>query len=60
MQIPEKYIEEFKMLYKKTFGKEISYQDALEQGTKLLTLTRLVYKPLTKQDYEKYIVRKQK
>lgn len=54
MRIPEKYIEEYMVLYKKRFGKEISYQKALEDGTKLLNLMKLIYKPISKKDYEKY------
>lgn len=54
MQISKEKLEEFKKIYKKRFKKTLSSQDALEQGTKLLRLVELIYKPMTKEEYEKY------
>ena len=45
-------IEKFQALYKEQFGKEISREDAYEQGIKLLRLMSIVYKPMTEQEYE--------
>lgn len=42
--ISKEQLEEFKLIYKKEFNKEISDQDALEQATKLLRLMEIVYK----------------
>lgn len=40
-------------IYKEQFGVDISKEEALEQGTKLLQLVRTVYQPITKKEYEK-------
>jgi hypothetical protein len=52
MQLTDKDIENFRELYKKRFNKEISRQEALEQGTKLLTLMKAVYKPMTQEEHD--------
>ena len=41
------------MLYKKHFGKEISREEAYEQGAKLIRLVELIYKPMTEDEYRK-------
>lgn len=51
--ISKEQLEEFKSIYRKEFGKDISDQDALESATKLLNLLRLVYKPMTKEEFSK-------
>jgi hypothetical protein len=51
--ISEERLKEFKRIYKKKFGKEISNQEALEKATKLLRMVELIYKPITKSDYDK-------
>lgn len=42
--LSDKAIEEFQRLYKQHFGKEISKQEAMEQGLKLIELMRIIYK----------------
>jgi len=39
-------IFEFQQIYKKNFGVEISFDEAREQGVKLIDLFKIVYKPL--------------
>ena len=39
--LSEKAIEEFQEIYKKKFGKEISYQDASESGQRLVNLFKI-------------------
>ncbi len=51
--ISKESLEEFKKIYRKQFGKDISDQDALESATKLLNLLRVVYKPMTKEEFSK-------
>lgn len=51
--ISKERLEEFKRIYRKEFGKDISDQDALESATKLLNLLRVVYKPMTKEEFSK-------
>lgn len=53
MQITDSDLKEFKRLYKKRFGKDISNQEALESATSLLNLVRTVYIPITKGDSTK-------
>jgi hypothetical protein len=51
--ISGKALKEFKVIYKNQFNIELSDRDALEKATKLLNLIRAVYRPMTKEDYEK-------
>lgn len=50
--ISKEALEEYKRIYKKEFGKEISDAEALEQATKLFRLMEIVYKPMPKKDFE--------
>jgi hypothetical protein len=50
--LTQKDIEEFRTLYKNHFGKEISNAEAYEQGTRLLNMLRIVYKPIPKSAVE--------
>jgi len=45
MVLSDENIKEFQELYKQHFGKEISKEDACENGTKLLRLISLIYRP---------------
>ncbi len=47
--ISKEALEEFKAIYKKKTGKDISDQDALESAIKLLTLVKAVYRPIKKE-----------
>lgn len=38
-------IQQFQLLYKKRFGEEISREEAIEKGMKLVDLIKLTYKP---------------
>lgn len=44
--------EKFKDIYRKQFGKDISDQEALEKGTRLIRLIEIIYKPMMKDDFE--------
>lgn len=50
--LSDEKITQFQILYKNRFGKEISREDAYEQGVKLIRLIELVYKPMTKCEYQ--------
>ncbi len=54
MVLTDKNIEKFQALYKEKFGVEISKEEAYENGRQLVQLMAIVYKPITKKDYEKY------
>lgn len=47
--ISDKALKEYKEIYRKKFGKDISDQEALEQATKLITLVDAVYRPIPKE-----------
>jgi hypothetical protein len=51
--ISKEYLDKFKNIYKNKFGKDLSNQDTLEKATKLLRLVEIVYKPMTKEEYNK-------
>lgn len=55
MVISEKALEEFKAIYKKEYGKEISDADARESAENLLNFARVVY-----DGYERDMRRKEK
>jgi hypothetical protein len=41
-------VDEFKALYKKEFGEELSDSEAHEKGLRLINLIKAVYKPIPK------------
>jgi hypothetical protein len=46
MQIRDVDLDEFMMLYRTEFGKDISQKDALEMATRLINLHLIIYRPL--------------
>ena len=54
MELTDQQIEKFQELYKARFGTDISYEDAKTSGLKLVRLVKLVYKPITKEEYKKH------
>ncbi len=48
--LSDEMITKYQELIKKRFNREISREEALEQGTKLLRLVELVYKPMTEDE----------
>jgi hypothetical protein len=50
--ISQKELEKFKAIYKKKTGIDLPDQDALEKATKLFTLVKAIYKPMTKEEYD--------
>lgn len=51
MVLSDENIKEFQALYKEHFGIEISKADAYENGTKLLRLISLIYRPTDEEEY---------
>ncbi|KKQ85184.1 MAG: hypothetical protein UT08_C0009G0018 [Candidatus Woesebacteria bacterium GW2011_GWB1_38_8] len=41
-------IDEYKAIYKKEYGKDITDAEAEEQGMKLLRLFKIIYRPIPK------------
>lgn len=45
-QLSDKAIEEYQNIYFKEFGEQISKEEARKQGTSLVNLYKLIYKPI--------------
>lgn len=52
MVLSDDNIKVFQTLYKERFGKDISKEDAYEQGIKLVRLVSILYRPMTTEDFE--------
>ena len=50
--LSDEQIKSFQQLYKKRFNREISREEAYEQGIKLIRLIKAVYTPMTAEEYE--------
>lgn len=50
--ISNEQIIRYQALYKNRFGREISREEAYEQGIKLIRLVELIYKPMTKEEHD--------
>lgn len=47
------HIQKFKEIYKAKFGVELTEDEAREKGDKLYRLMKLIYKPMTKEEFKK-------
>jgi len=45
MRLTDQQLDDFQNLYKQHFGKEISRDEALEKGIRLVTLIKLICEP---------------
>lgn len=52
MRLSDEHIAHFQALYLKRFGKEISKEEARDKGIKLFRLMTLIYRPMTKAEFE--------
>ena len=50
--LSDEQITKFQELYRNRFGKEISREDAYEQGAKLIRLVEVIYQPMTESEYK--------
>lgn len=50
--LTDKQVKTFQDIYRKSFGKEISREDAYEKGIKLLNLMSAIYKPMSEEEYQ--------
>lgn len=55
MEITKEDVAEFQQLYKKKFDIELDYQDALKMLTMLVRQMQIVYQPITKDEYSRYM-----
>lgn len=46
-------ITKFQTLYRARFGRDISREEAYEQGVKLVRLVELIYQPMTETEYQR-------
>lgn len=53
MQIPPKQLEKFKLIMKEN-GINLTDEQAREEGLKLLTFFKAIYRPITVEEYEQY------
>ncbi|MFZ2556170.1 MAG: hypothetical protein WAZ27_04540 [Minisyncoccia bacterium] len=58
MRLSDEHIARFQALYLKRFGKEISKEEARDKGIKLFRLMTLIYRPMTKGEFEAVQVRR--
>jgi len=52
MVLDNEQITKYQTLYKNRYGREISREEAYEQGAKLIRLIELIYKPMTEAEYQ--------
>ena len=60
MQISDQQLAKFQALWEKRFNEKISKEKALEEGIKLINLVKIVYRPITKNQYKGLIEYKRK
>ncbi len=51
--ISKEALDKFKTLYKKHFEEELSDQVVLDKAIKLLNLMKIIYKPMTEEEYNR-------
>ncbi len=52
MSLTEEQITKFQAIYNARFHREISREEAYEQGVKLMRLVELIYTPITETEYQ--------
>ena len=50
--ISNERVQEFKILYKNRFGKELSDGEAREKASALVRFLKIIYKPMTKEEFD--------
>jgi hypothetical protein len=58
--LPEEAIEEFKKIYKKEFGIDISNTESSRRANNLINLYRIVYEDFSKENIQRIIKNKEK
>lgn len=52
MMISNERVQEFKKLYKNRFGVELSDAKAREKSSALVRFLKIIYKPMTKEEFD--------
>ena len=55
MVLTDTDIQKFQALYRSEFGMEISAEEAYEKGIRLVRLMSAVYRPITKEQFERIV-----
>lgn len=58
--LSDEQITNYQKLYKNHFGKDISREEAYEQGAKLIRLVELIYQPMSEKEYRQLQERRKK
>lgn len=56
--ISNERVQEFKMLYKNRFGKELCDAEAREKASALVRFLKIIYKPMTKEEFDELAKRR--
>jgi hypothetical protein len=51
--LSDEQIKRFQSIYKGYYGKEINRDEACRQGTNLIQLLEIIYKPMTEGEYQR-------
>lgn len=51
--LTDEQVTQYQTLYKNRYGKEISREEAYEQGIALIHLVELIYKPMSESEYQR-------
>ncbi len=54
MNFTDEQLDSFIALYEQEFGEKINRAEALKQATALVSLVKLTYVPMSREDFEKY------
>lgn len=57
--ISSESLAKFKALYKEHFNEELTDEEALPKAISLLRMMQLIYKPITKEDLDRVIKRRE-
>ena len=52
--LTEEQVKKFQDIYQKRFDKEISKAAVLEKGIKLVRMMKIIYKPITKKEFDAF------
>lgn len=50
--LTDEHITKYQAIYRARFGREISREEARDQGTKLVRLMQLIYQPMTQEEFD--------
>ena len=56
MQLSDSEIKEFQLIYFQTFGMEVSREEAIRSGSKLIRLLQILYpEPITQEEFDNLV-----